>query len=360
MGFENVLGREQKTLLDFSGLQREFELKKQAAAMEMAKSINKSNEIDVDKLGEQAFMKAAMGQELTPQELAAARFVDAKSGGFSFNPVTGAGMQKPRISDKIGLGLGSAGGQQMGMPSQSYPSNNASPDRLSVSDLGGIQPLDMDASGELMFDNNIAPQSQRMPNNGFPPQNQYETMYKEALRNAQGNPKLEQTIKAEYLRDKMSFNENQGAAANYADRMREANEILSNPANTAAGMDMAQVGKSKVPLIGNYLVSKEFQNSDQAKRNFINANLRRESGAVITDSEFANANLQYFPQPGDNEPVLAQKAQNRKSALDGISRAAGPAYVPTNIVDPYKGSGGLTRRQEAEIIRAKRQAERNR
>lgn len=84
---------------DFQRLQQEFELKKQLAQAEIAKS----QQLDVDKLGEVAFMKAAMGQELSPQELAAAKFVDAKSGGLSLNPVTGEFYQKPRISDKIGL-----------------------------------------------------------------------------------------------------------------------------------------------------------------------------------------------------------------------------------------------------------------
>lgn len=85
---------------DYQRLQQEFELKKQLAQAEIAKS----QQLDVDKLGERAFMKAAMGEPLTPQELAAARLMDAKSGGVSFNPVTGEMLQKPRISDKINIG----------------------------------------------------------------------------------------------------------------------------------------------------------------------------------------------------------------------------------------------------------------
>jgi len=36
---------------------------------------------------------------------------------------------------------------------------------------------------------------------------------------------------------------------------------------------------------------------EQAKKNFVNAVLRLESGAVISPSEFTNADKQYFPQP---------------------------------------------------------------
>ena len=89
-----------KSYRDFERESEEFALKKQLAQAE----VKKAGMLDVDKLGEVAFLKAAMGEQLTPQEEAAARFIDAKSGGISFNPATGEVIQKPRISDKIGLG----------------------------------------------------------------------------------------------------------------------------------------------------------------------------------------------------------------------------------------------------------------
>ncbi|QRI63619.1 hypothetical protein JQ506_22945 [Shinella sp. PSBB067] len=58
----------------------------------------------------------------------------------------------------------------------------------------------------------------------------------------------------------------------------------------------------------------------------MNAQLRRESGAVISDEEFDNANKQYFPQPGDTKEVLRQKAANRKVVSDAMRRDAGPTY----------------------------------
>ena len=85
---------------DFQRAEEEFQMKKKLAQAEL----KKAGQIDVDKLGEQAFMKAAMGAELSPEERAAAEFLDAKSGGISINPATGEVYQKPRISDKIGLG----------------------------------------------------------------------------------------------------------------------------------------------------------------------------------------------------------------------------------------------------------------
>lgn len=60
------------------------------------------------------------------------------------------------------------------------------------------------------------------------------------------------------------------------------------------------------------------QKLDQAKRDFLNAVLRRESGAVITQSEFENGDKQYFPQIGDSAEVKVQKAANRKLAMESI------------------------------------------
>ena len=58
--------------------------------------------------------------------------------------------------------------------------------------------------------------------------------------------------------------------------------------------------------------SDEYKQIEQAQRDFINATLRRESGAAIAPSEFENAQLQYFPQPGDTPEVVKQKQRNRE------------------------------------------------
>lgn len=91
-----------------------------------------------------------------------------------------------------------------------------------------------------------------------------------------------------------------------------------------------------VPIAGNFLRSESSQKYDQAKRNFINAVLRRESGAVISPEEFANAEIQYFPQPGDGQEVIAQKRKNRDTTIQGlkISSGQGAAFATQD------GNGG--------------------
>lgn len=78
--------------------------------------------------------------------------------------------------------------------------------------------------------------------------------------------------------------------------------------------------------LGNVMLSADQQRVEQAQRNFVNAVLRQESGAVISDAEFENAKKQYFPQPGDTKEVLEQKRQNRRTAIEGFKRIAGPAW----------------------------------
>lgn len=103
----------------------------------------------------------------------------------------------------------------------------------------------------------------------------------------------------------------------YANRMLEANSVINDIGNQFTGKE-SLVGE-RVP---NIFKSEDRQKFEQAQRNFINAVLRKESGAVISPEEFSNARLQYFPQPGDSEGVLAQKSQNRNTAITGLYNSA--------------------------------------
>lgn len=120
--------------------------------------------------------------------------------------------------------------------------------------------------------------------------------------------------------------QDQANAALFADRMAASNAILA--ATEKQGLNAVAPLLGKLGPAGNYLQTEEYQKFDQAKRDFINATLRKESGATITPEEFANAEKQYFPQPGDSAAVMAQKAANRQAAIDGFVRTAGPQYKP--------------------------------
>lgn len=139
------------------------------------------------------------------------------------------------------------------------------------------------------------------------------------------------------------FNEGQGKAAGFTDRMLQSEALLSgkapetgigpvSPGADVQGANIVEYGISNTPYVPdvakNKLHSKEYQQFDQAKRDFVNAQLRRESGAAISPSEFDSANKQYFPMPGDSQEVIAQKRANRRVAVEAMGREGGQAYRP--------------------------------
>ena len=119
--------------------------------------------------------------------------------------------------------------------------------------------------------------------------------------------------------------DSQNLASLFADRATEAEKILATVGDQLA--DPVGRAKERIPFgAGNYLQSEGYQKADQARRDFVNAILRKESGAVISPEEFVNAEKQYFPSPGDSDAVKKQKAANRRTAIDGLKRMAGPGY----------------------------------
>lgn len=111
----------------------------------------------------------------------------------------------------------------------------------------------------------------------------------------------------------------QSKAALFGSRMESSNSIINDLAGkgTTTSIPFSRSGLGVGDTI-NALSSGNQQQLTQAKRDFINAVLRRESGAVISDTEFANAERQYFPQVGESEKQKAQKANARAIATRGI------------------------------------------
>jgi len=66
------------------------------------------------------------------------------------------------------------------------------------------------------------------------------------------------------------------------------------------------------------------QETDAARKNFVTAVLRKESGAAISPSEFYTESQKYFPQPGDADSVIKQKQHARETAIKAMEIQAGP------------------------------------
>jgi len=128
--------------------------------------------------------------------------------------------------------------------------------------------------------------------------------------------------------------EDQSKAALYSHRMTDAEGVISKLEHI--GTSTLEAARSKVPIIGNITASAEYQSMEQAKRNFINATLRRESGAAIALSEFESADKQYFPKIGDSPMVLEQKEQNRRTATAEMRASAGSSASRVPVLGPAR------------------------
>jgi hypothetical protein len=121
----------------------------------------------------------------------------------------------------------------------------------------------------------------------------------------------------------------------FATRMEAASPLIDEFATSGQNLLSRMVGG--LGVVGNIALQQldpEYQQFAQAARDFINASLRRESGAVISPVEFDNARQQYLPMPGDTEATLAQKAENRQRQIEGIRAASGPFATPTTTTTP--------------------------
>ena len=104
----------------------------------------------------------------------------------------------------------------------------------------------------------------------------------------------------------------------------------------------------QIPLT-NWARSPDFQRLDAAKRDWISAVLRLESGAAIAASEFDNYDKAYFPQVGDSAAVLSQKRTTRNliaqtlkvQAGKGVSQTPVSASSSSPTVKVYDAQGNL-------------------
>ena len=155
-----------------------------------------------------------------------------------------------------------------------------------------------------------------------------------------------------------AFDHRQVAAA---ERMAAANGQVDDYVKSSANWGVGGISaptKAWEAAKPNMMKDPVQQKYEQAQRNFVNALLRKESGAAISEAEFDNARKQYFPQPGDDDSAIEQKRQNRLSVIENMSRSAGGAFntvlmvapngvqkrVPAAEVDHYKALGAKVQR----------------
>jgi hypothetical protein len=122
--------------------------------------------------------------------------------------------------------------------------------------------------------------------------------------------------------------EGQLTSAGFADRMVNAEKNIQevmkagyNPTN------LRDAAAGRAGMAGKFLTSTMGQRYSQAQRDWVTANLRKESGAAIPESEMDQEIKKYFPSPGETDPaVIAQYERSREIARQSMIRASGNAY----------------------------------
>ena len=178
------------------------------------------------------------------------------------------------------------------------------------------------------------------------------------------NPVLEQRAKEEELKlrysdverkkkslDPKEYSGEQAKAAAFANRMRESTRVIEETLPENAGKAKTgpagylesflaaipsagitdQLGKGIVKMSSN----PEEQQYLNAAQNWIRANLRKESGAVIGEQEMKDEYATYFPTPGDSKEVIERKRQARLETEKGMIAQTGGAF---SVLFPESGS----------------------
>ena len=137
----------------------------------------------------------------------------------------------------------------------------------------------------------------------------------------------------------------QGKSTTFAARMQDASKVIGKlegkvwPSTVArAGykptfpdwLPGGQIASSGISALNALTTPEDAQRYAQAQENWVTANLRQESGAVIGPEEMEKDIRKWFPQPGDSDAVKKQKAEARKVAERAMLVQSGPgaASVP--------------------------------
>jgi len=160
----------------------------------------------------------------------------------------------------------------------------------------------------------------------------------------------------------------QSKYAGFALKADQANNVINNISNKGEiKPGIIKTAVEKIPFVGENLggivnvtpilkPSSKQQQIEQAERQFVNAVLRAESGAVINPSEFESNRQIYFPRAGDSAEVIANKAVARQTAIQAIKLGAGRGAQNTPVPSAPKASasGGLTPEEAAELAALKK------
>ncbi len=137
-------------------------------------------------------------------------------------------------------------------------------------------------------------------------------------------------------RDTKPATVDENRVAGFFGRAQQAEDVLKTvePAMAEKGW----FGQARLKYAPNIAQSEENQVYKQAERQFIEAYLRRDSGAAIAQSEYENARQTFFVQPGDGPKIVDQKRKAREEVLKSLKQGAGRAMPKDATKDATAGA----------------------
>jgi hypothetical protein len=131
-----------------------------------------------------------------------------------------------------------------------------------------------------------------------------------------------------------TITENQGKSASFAAQMKQSEAIFDgisqdrqdpNTGEKIDKFDPSSWTSTAQGFLPNRLRTDDAQLYNTAKKNWITAVLRQQSGAAIAKHEFDRYESQFFPQDGDTKEVMQQKKLLRDEQTKLMQLQAGPA-----------------------------------
>jgi hypothetical protein len=123
------------------------------------------------------------------------------------------------------------------------------------------------------------------------------------------------------------FTEGQSKDIVYATRAAGALEVLEPVAEELTNLGSQMAGSDPTGIIRGRVQSPEYQIARNAGDEFLQAILRKDTGAAITAGEQALYGQTYLPQPGDGPEVLDAKRMARQRAVAAINAGMSPVQI---------------------------------
>jgi hypothetical protein len=123
------------------------------------------------------------------------------------------------------------------------------------------------------------------------------------------------------------FTEGQSKDVVFVTRAKGALQVLEPVADTLTSLPSQISSLDPTGFIRRRVQSPEFQVAQNAGNEFLQAILRKDTGAAITSDEQALYGETYLPRPGDGPEVLAAKQAARQRAVAAIEAGMSPAQM---------------------------------